>query len=61
MIAPFIEIPMLNIKCITMHKLQLMHAGAMSKLLYGLCVCTSDIQLVKARGFSTCTYAQTLP
>ena len=33
-------------KYFTMDKVQ-MHAGAISKLLYGLCVCTGDNQLLK--------------
>ena len=34
------------INCLAMR----LHAGAMRKLLYGLCICTEDNPLVKARG-----------
>ena len=33
-IAPFIDIPMFNVICLQMHIVQ-MHAGAISKFLYG--------------------------
>ena len=32
-----------------------MHAGEISKLLYGLCVCTGDNPIAKARGLSSRT------
>ena len=34
LIATFIDSPMFNVNCLAMHKMQ-MHAGAISKLLYG--------------------------
>ena len=40
-IAPFIDIQMFYIKCLTMHKVQ-MHAGAIRRLLYDLCVYIGD-------------------
>ena len=45
---------MLYIKYLTMHKAQI-HAGAIRKLLYELCVCMGDHPLAKARGLSSCT------
>ena len=51
--------PMLYIKYLAIHKVQ-MHAGARRKLLYGLCICTSDNPLAKARGLSSRTDAQTM-
>ena len=53
-IAPFIDIPMFNIKCLAMHKVQV-HAGAIS-----ICLCTGDNPLAKACGLSSCTHAQTI-
>ena len=50
---------MFYIKYLTMHKVH-MHAGAIRKLLYGLCVCTGDNPLAKARVLSSLTYAQTM-
>ena len=47
------------IKYLAMHKVK-MHAGARIKLLYGLCNCTGDNPLAKARGLSSRTDAQTL-
>ena len=49
--TPFIDI--------AMHKVQ-MHAGAIRKLLYGLCVCMGDNPRAKARGLSFRTDAQTI-
>ena len=40
-IAPFVDIPMLNIKYHATHKVKI-HAGAIIKLVCGLCACTSD-------------------
>ena len=37
-----------------------MHAGAIKKLVYGLCVCIGDNPLAKARGLSLRTDAQTI-
>ena len=42
-----------------MHKVQ-MHPGAISKLLYGLCVCKRDNPLDKGRGLSSHTEAHTM-
>ena len=46
LIAPFIDIPMFNIKYLSMHKEQ-MHAGALSKLLYGFASVWVIIHLLK--------------
>ena len=53
------DIQMFHIKYLTMDKIH-MHAGAIRKLLYGLCVCTEDNPLAKAPGLSSHTYAQTI-
>ena len=45
------NMPVFYLKYLTMHKVQ-MNAGAISKLLYGLCVCKA-----KARGLSSHTGA----
>ena len=50
---------MFNVKYLAIHKVQ-MHAGALSKLLYGFVFCTGDNLHAKARGLSTCTEAQTM-
>ena len=50
---------MFYIKYLTMHKVH-MQAGAIRQLLYGLCACTGDNALAKARGLSSRTYAQTI-
>ena len=42
-----------------MHNEQ-MHAGAKRKLVYGMCVCTGDNPLAKARGLSSRTDKQTI-
>ena len=42
-----------------MHKVQL-YAGAIRKLLYGLCTCTESSPLAKARGLSSRTDAHTM-
>ena len=55
--APFVDIPMLNVKYFAMHKVQI-HAGAIRQLLYGFCVCTGDNPLAKARGLSSRTDTQ---
>ena len=47
---------MFYIKYLTMH----MHAGAIRQLLYGLCVCSGNNALAKARGLSSRTYTQTI-
>ena len=36
------------------------YAGAISKILHGLCVCTGDNPLAKARGSSSHKHAQTI-
>ena len=37
LIAPFIDIPMFNVKYLAVHKVQ-MHAGTVRKLLYVVCL-----------------------
>ena len=50
---------MFNIKHLLMHNVQ-MHKCAISCLVYGLCVCTSDNPLTEARGISSRTDARTI-
>ena len=58
-IAPFIDIPMFNVTYLAMHKVQ-MQAGAISKLLYDLCICKRNNPLDKASGLSSHTDARTI-
>ena len=58
-IASSIDISMFNVKYLAMHTVQV-HAGAIRKVLYGLCFYTGDNPLAKARGLSSCTDAQTI-
>ena len=46
-----LDILMFYIKYLTICKVQ-MHAGAIRKLFCGLCICTGDNRLAKARGIS---------
>ena len=56
-IAPLIDIPMLYIIYLTIHKVKI-HAGAIRKLVYGLFVCTRANPVAKTRGLSSLTDVQ---
>ena len=56
-IMPFIDISMFNIKYLATHKVHV-HAGTISKLMCGLCACTSNNPLSQAHELSSRTHAQ---
>ena len=59
-IAPLSDIPMFYIKYLTMQKVHMHACWCEKAVIVWLCVCTGDNPLAKARGLSSCTYAQTI-
>ena len=51
-IQHYCTVPMLSIKYLVMHKVQV-HNKAISYLVYGSCICTGDYPLTEARGLSS--------